>query len=186
MEFKRQWVTVMLGIPGSGKTHFAERLAAETGAELIDGDAICGELFTAGIYKTETERRRFSDEYDRRYSRALEEGRSVIRGNQHNSLKRRDELNRRLGEVGVAFFITHMKTPIDVANSRAARREINRYYPPTIRKGFEKIRDNAHQILRTFDPPAEHELYVEIDGTADFGNQLKIFAGFCETNNLTL
>lgn len=46
-------IHAICGLPGTGKTHYAERLSKETGAQILSRDAIRAELFSSPDFSAE-------------------------------------------------------------------------------------------------------------------------------------
>ena len=170
---------MMLGLPGSGKTTFASRLAEQIQACHLDGDAIMRRLFPAGC-QTDAEYQQHFANYNRLWRRALASQRPIIRGNQHNSLADRREIANEGRKHGYQSLIVWLKMPKSVAIRRAADREAN--YPVPYRRTRPQLTSHIARILAEFDPPAPNESWVAISGRDDFETQYRqlddFWAGF--------
>ena len=168
-------VVVMLGYPGSGKTSFGRQLAIKINGCCIDGDAIMAAVKT-GLKKPATDeaiRDLWQTQREELQRSAINSGQSIIRANQHNNLDRRRQLADWAKSLGYQFLIAWLKTPREVAIERLIERGgSGPGFSPSDQAQASKRID---WILTNFDPPAEDEPWVEIDGQANFENQYQTF-----------
>lgn len=171
-------VIVMLGPPGSGKTSFASQLAEKIGARHLDGDAIARELslaeLSAGGLPDQTPG--YRNRYRELWRAAMASGQSIIRGNQHNDLAKRRQLAGSVARGGCRLVIVWLKAPREVALDRVMERRPEESGAHAASR--QQAADNYDHVLASFDPPAEDEFWVEIDGQADFDSQYRAFESF--------
>ena len=167
-------MVVMLGYPGSGKTSFGRQLADRINACCLDGDAIKRD------FKKQATDEATEDLWETHYGElqrsAINSGQSIIQANQHNNLDHRRKLADWAKSLGYQFVIAWLKAPRGVAIERLIERGgSGPGFSPADRTQASKRID---WILTNFDPPAEDELWVEIDGRANFESQCQTFEDF--------
>lgn len=113
---------LMAGLPGSGKSTFARRLAAVTGATLLESDAIRQMLFGGPTHELAESRALFAAIFAAT-EQLLRDGRSVIVD--ATNLKRSDRLpaHEIVRATGASLFILHTTAPESVVLERLSRRE---------------------------------------------------------------
>jgi predicted kinase len=141
----------MCGLAFSGKSTFARRLAARTGAEVVSLDAILAGwgLFGGDGLEVEAWERASHEAMDR--VRALAgEGRSVVLDDTCSRRFLRQRYLRLADELDLGFLVIHLDIPVETARermARAARTGERRILRPEV---FE-----AH--VAEFEPPGEDE-----------------------------
>lgn len=114
---------IMVGIPGSGKSTYAKKLAADTGAILISRDSIRFSLVKENEYYFQQETKVF-DLYCHQIADNLREGHDVIADATHLSIKSREKiistLDEKCGMANTAYDIIFivMKTDFQICLQR--------------------------------------------------------------------
>ena len=116
----RAALIVMVGAPGTGKSHLARRIAEELGAMLIQTDAVRKELFPRSRY-TNGETKAVYAESRRRLDAALAAGRRVI-FDATNLREHRRALLYEVGERAGLVTVVRAYAPDDVVRARVTRR----------------------------------------------------------------
>lgn len=150
-------VYVLCGFIGAGKTTFARKLEETTGAVRITKDEwlirLIGNDPTIDGY----------EDYDHRICELLrdvafqlaEKGIDVIIDEGVWEREQRDELRRRIEQVGAQAVLYFLDTPIETIRERVARRNVN----PT-KDSFKISGDLLDGYLKYWQPPGEDEEYV--------------------------
>lgn len=177
MSLPQQFLAMMAGTMGSGKSHFARCLAARTGAARINADLIRQELF--GVYEEWTKpanKARVFELVDNQTRQALQAGRSVIRDYQHDYRRDRTRIKQMADRAGALAVIVWLRVPEAVAVERALARPKS---PDSIKFGRAFVEDAVRRHLERLEPPAAKELHIEIDGRLPFEDQYQAFWDFC-------
>ncbi len=157
----------MVGLPGSGKTTFAQSLAKQLSIDHIYGDKIGYELFTHPKF-TPDEVAMVRGEMRRRVVVGLRSGKSVVYDAMlHSRALRQDiasiALSHNLPAVGI-----WVRVPEQTARARAGvvrmadfSKEYKRQVPAAV---FDKH-------VHLFEPPTPPEKVAQVWGTATFGMQ---------------
>lgn len=147
----------MVGLPGSGKTTLAKRLAAEENAMRFTPDEWHIFLFGDDFHREE--------EHDARHDRVetlmwqtaqtmLRHGVSVILNFGFWAKVQRDGLRREAAKLGVGFQIYYLDTPIEEIKRRLRLRNAENRSDV-----FQSIRDeDIDAWSKLFEPPDEAEL----------------------------
>ena len=189
-----QWLIMMVGIPGSGKTTFAARLTKVLGAYRFNMDLLRGELFgtanrreqiqyehdqTAGLNPEDTwhwnieHARQINQAYDKQLSSYLKTNQSIVIDYSCDSLHKRDYLRYMAKKNGVFPIVAWMQIPIEVAIQRATHRELRDDSFPF--NNEDSARKEIECCLNNLDSPQSQEHSALIDGQADFNQQLSNF-----------
>lgn len=138
---------VMCGLPGSGKSTWAEKIAKITGAEIVSSDQIRKELY--GSEEIQGNPKEVFEEFDRRIRDALDRGKSVIADS--TAMTRRDRASiLSAGENADRTVCCVMDTPVEECKRRNANRKRvvpdyvygkmqKKYEPPAVDEGFDGI-----------------------------------------------
>lgn len=165
----KQTLFMMLGYPGSGKSHFAKRLAHELGAVRINSDAMRASVFDNP-----------SDHYNAAGFRivfgALDYAAHVILSAGHTVIydancNRRSERAKNVAlasEHNAGAFVIWVKTSPEEAAHRAANRELGSDQVQISQERFNEIKEILEE-------PTQDENVIVIDGTKSFEEQLKQF-----------
>lgn len=111
-------ITIIAGLPGTGKTHLARRLQAQTGAVRLSRDEIRAEMFEPPDY-SESEKAAVFETMLELAAMHLREGKDVIvEGMPFSRRSERDAMRRLAHEAGAEFEILHCTCPDEVALRR--------------------------------------------------------------------
>ena len=154
---RKPTVYVLCGFIGAGKTTFAKKLEETTGAVRITKDEWLIRLFgndpTIDGY----------EDYDHKICelsrdvafQLAEKGIDVIIDEGVWAKEHRDELRRRIEDIGAQAVVYFLDTPIETIRERVARRNVN----PT-NDSFRISADLLDGYLKYWQPPGENEEYV--------------------------
>lgn len=117
----RPWLVVTVGLPGSGKSTFARKLAAATGAVVLESDHLRRALFSAPSHAAGESKLLFEALYGAA-RRLLREGASVLVD--ATNLRERDRCRAYdLAEsTGTTLLVLHFRAPERVIAERLSRR----------------------------------------------------------------
>ncbi len=156
-----------IGLPGAGKTTFAQNLARQLGGEHIYGDKVGYQLFTQPKFTPE-EVQLVRSTMEQMTKRALASGHSVVYDALLLSRSLRQyvaDIARSQGKQAVGVW---MQTPEQVARTRSGvvrfadfAKDYKRIVPPEV--------FNRH--LQAFEEPQTNEHVIKIWGTASFSMQ---------------
>lgn len=169
-----------LGLPGSGKTHFAKHLSERLGIVRLNSDSMRIAIFgsrdkTRELY--ESGNREVLNSYvfnamDYATRELLAKGQSVIQDANHNRLSDRKNLIKLAAQHGGRAVLIHIDTPKDVATTRAQ----SRVETTDQRKlSAEEVADVHERHALNTDSPIDSETVIKIDGTVDFEDQFSSF-----------
>lgn len=175
---KSQYLFMLLGYPGSGKTFFSEQLAAEIGAVRINADAM-----RVAAFGTIEAARKFDKEtgllnpivfnvLDYAAGQVLRSGNSVICDYQHNNKSGRSKSGQVAIDNGATPIIIWLKTPRDIAIRRGSERDERL---DQRKHSSEKMTMLVDRTTRVMEAPSEDEQVIRIDGTIPFNDQYVSF-----------
>ena len=148
---------IMIGLPGSGKSTFAEHFADTFQAPIVSQTKL-QRKFSLSLAAAESLRNSILFEYTKTHRTALIDGGL-------NSKSDRAALVRQLVKAGYRPLIVWVQTDATEALRRASRP-----YP----RGSGLTRDEFNQLAKAFDPPHDKEKTVVISGRHTYASQLKI------------
>lgn len=148
---------IMMGIPGAGKSAFAEKFAETFQAPILNRPKLQQELSLE------------SDQLDKLSELILAEYLKthrtlLIEGNADQKAKR-DELTKKLNKAGYKVLFVWVQTDTNEAHRRATKD-----YP----KGSGLNSDEFDEIVAQFEPPHVKEHAIVISGKHTYATQLKI------------
>jgi predicted kinase len=153
-------VIALMGLPGSGKTTVAERLASERGLSLVSRDAIRAAMFRPC---------KFIDREKQAAYRAallavaacLDLGRScLVDGMPFSRASEVDDVRRIAEEAGAAFLPVFLDCPVEVAKARATRDIAGQGRALKDRDG-----DLVARVAGRFEPPPPDALRLDATRT---------------------
>lgn len=139
---------MMIGVPGSGKSYEAKRIARLEDAIIVSSDAIRGELY--GDESCQNNPKRVFELVDKRVREALESGRSVIMDATNITGRHRSRWVSKMKTDGIKMIAVVMETPLELCFERQNLRDrkvpedvIRRMYwnlqGPTKEEGWDEI-----------------------------------------------
>ena len=148
---------IMIGIPGSGKSTFAEHFADTFQAPIVSQTKLQRE-FDLSLVAAESLRDFILFEYAKTHRTVLVDGGLDVKA-------KRDELVLRLAKAGYRPLIVWVQTDTTESLRRASRP-----YP----RGSGLRADEFNDLVKLFEPPHEKEKTVVISGKHTYASQLKI------------
>jgi predicted kinase len=148
---------IMIGIPGSGKSTFAERFADTFQAPIVSQTKLQRQY---DLIDPEAEQLR-----DAILTEFLKTGKTVLIDGGYEVKEKRDEVVRRLIKVGYRPLVVWVQTDTGEAYRRASKP-----FP----KGSGLQDDIFDALLDQFEPPSAREKMVVISGKHTYASQLKI------------
>jgi len=122
---RRPAVVVLIGLPGSGKSHFARRLAGRYPAAILDSDALRGVLFKSPQH-TPQEHARLFPPIRVLARRLLDRGLPVVLDATNLKEANRKPLYRLATDAGARLVIVRLRAPFAVMRQRLAKRDAAR------------------------------------------------------------
>ena len=113
----RPGLVILIGLPGSGKSHFARQLAKRYPAAILDSDALRGVLF-ASPQHTEQEHGRLFPAIHVLTRRLLERGVPVIQDATNLKEANRRPLYRLAEETGARLVLVRLRAPLAIVRWR--------------------------------------------------------------------
>lgn len=139
---------MLCGLPGSGKSKYAEKMASEYGFTVRSSDALRKELF--GDENHQGDNAKLFDLIHRQIRQDLKAGKNVVYDATNISRKRRIGFLKQLENIDCGKYCVFIPTPYEVCLKNNKRRDrkipvdvIQRMYksiqPPHRRDGFDKV-----------------------------------------------
>ena len=159
------WLIATLGAPGSGKTHFSERLAKKLGFFHLNADRFRLELYKNPTYQP-SENAHFFPAMDFVAEELLRRHISVI----YDANSTRRAFRKKFQHLAAAhkakFLLLFIETPSALALDRLAKRRTLRDRHK--QKYFRPTKDEIHFRIRAEIERPSREPFVHIDGTKTF------------------
>ncbi len=172
-----KYLFMLLGHPGSGKTHFSKQLAEEIGAVRVNADAMRVSMFgtvdAAKAFDAETgllSKLTFGA-LDYATVQILKSGYTVISDRQHNEKSTRQQKAQLADENGAKAVVLWIKTPREVSIRRGAEREESL---DQRKHSDEKMEAMVDKYMQMIEAP-ENEPVITIDGEMPFDQQYQSF-----------
>ncbi len=164
LQLNKPHIIVMVGIPGSGKSFFAEHFADTFNASLVSFDKIRTNLFQTPT-RSNAEQSAIRRVADYMTSELLKTGRTIIYDGATESRTDRMAIARLAREAGYETLLVWVQTESVSAKQRATK--------PT-RDKQHLTADQFDSIVKRFTAPNTSEKVVVISGKHTYPSQLKI------------
>lgn len=155
---------LMLGLPGAGKTTTSKIIHELTGAVHLWADHERREMYGVPTYSHQ-ENMDLYDQLNRETEELLSHGQSVIYDTNFGFHKDRQHMHRIAEKHHAALVLIWVVAPENIARQRATdstERSTTRVLGDE--KGNMPLQKFEH-IRASFEAPAEHEQYIQLDGT---------------------
>ena len=168
---------MLLGHPGSGKTHFSKQLAEKIGAVRVNADAMRVSMFgtieAAKAFDAETGslNKLVFGALDYVTVQILKSGNSVISDFQHNEKYIRVQKTQLADENGAKAIVVWIKTPRELAIQRGVERASA---IDQLKLTGEKMEALVDKYMAVIEAP-ESEPVITIDGELPFDEQYQSF-----------
>jgi len=165
LHLSRPHVIAMVGIPGSGKSFFAEHFAETFGAPLISLSRLRADLFSSPAFSP-SEKIVLDKISDYILDELLKTGQTIVFDASTDARGERQELARKARAAGYEPLFVWVQTESAAAKARATG--ISKSKP------FSLTSEQFDNALRRFVPPNETERPVVVSGKHTYASQLKI------------
>ncbi|MCA9336219.1 MAG: ATP-binding protein [Candidatus Saccharibacteria bacterium] len=173
-------LVMFIGVPGSGKTYFATRLAKRLAGVRLGGDAMRLAIFGSleeieATYHSKHRQRVNTYTFgaiDYVTEQLLAAGVSVVYDAIHSKREDRLKQERVANTYHALPVLVRINTPYDVALQRGTEREVS---ADSRKFDRDKMAQVIDQFEKSLEPPAAIELVVDIDGEATFDEQYGSF-----------
>lgn len=163
-EITKPHLIIMVGIPSSGKSFFAEHFAETFKAPMISYDQLRKEIFSNPTFSND-ENEIIKKVSDRILDEILKTKKTIIYEGQANLRIERFELTKKAHSVGYEPLFIWVQTETLAAQKRATKSSLEK---PAL--SIEEF--NAK--LKKFNPPNKNEKFIVISGKHTYPSQLKI------------
>lgn len=160
----------MVGLPGSGKTTFAETFCRRNKIEHLHADRLGFELYRLPTFSPE-ERQLIMREMNRRAYDKLQGGKSVIYDAGINSANQREMLRRLAKKAGTDAVGIWVRTPQNISLERMAKPRLILDIKIVFDPNNPKSRAAYNKSIKSFEPPKGEPNIVQISGQADYDSQ---------------
>jgi predicted kinase len=155
-------VLALMGLPGSGKTTIAERLARARDLTVVSRDAIRAAMFRPCGY-TEVEKETAYRALLLGVAACLELGRScVVEGMPFSCAREIDDMRKLADAAGADFLPIYLDCPIDVAQARAGRDLAEQS-----RASADRDQETVARVAARFDAPPPEALRLDATATPE-------------------
>lgn len=172
---------MFVGVPGSGKTYFAKRLAQKLHAVTINSDAIRLSMWgsrdairathATGRERVSANRLTFGA-MDYAAVQIIKAGHSVVYDCNANKYEERAKMAMIAREAGGLGIVVRIQTPHAVAVRRGLEREEADDQPKFLVETAEQV---VERFAKEIEEPSERENVIEISGELPFEGQYTIF-----------
>lgn len=167
---QQQYLFIMLGFLGSGKSFVSRWLAPHTGAVYLRADALRLAMFGEDrpeLYTPEN-KALVNDAQAYAIQQILEAGQSVVHDANNNQYKTRQEHVKVAHKYGAMPIVVWIDTPLDIAEERTETRKVT--------EGHELFAPNLVRTMAArLEPPRDNEKVIRIDGMASQEKQQQQF-----------
>lgn len=185
-------IVMFVGVPGSGKTTFAKKLAEKVNAIVLSSDSMriwmWGSLEAKQAAHDTLEKRKLGNQLtfgalNYATNQAVMAGYSVIYDCNANHITERQEKYDIAKAYGALPVVVRLRVPYETSLQRIQTRE-------ETHDARQFIGDKALQVLEQFtadiEEPSSNENVIEISGDIPFDEQYEIFEKFISTLSLSV
>lgn len=158
-------LVILIGLPGSGKSHFARQLLKRYPAAILDSDALRGVLYESPQH-TARENARLFPAIHVLTRRLLERGVPVVLDATNLKEANRKPLYRLAEEAGARLVIVRLRAPFAVMRARLAQRDAGRDPLDRSTAGLRVLEEMRHDYERP------RRRYFVVDTAKDWGRVL--------------
>jgi len=157
-------VIVMVGVPSSGKSFFAEHFADTFKAPIVSFDLIRKEIFSNPLFSDDENAiiRKLSDHI---LSEMFKTKKTIIYEGQTGLRTERYDLTKKASSAGYEPLFIWVQTDITTTQKRATKSSLEK--PALSEEEFKSK-------VKKFNPPSKIEKFVVISGKHTYASQLKI------------
>ena len=161
---KKPHLIILVGIPGSGKSFFAENFAKSFKSPIINSETIRSQLSKKPTYSND------EDAIVKNLTllflgEALKTNRTVIYRGKTDTKANRSTITKMCRDMGYDTFLVWVQTDIESSKKR---------YLKCIGDNSTKAIDRFDNLVKKFEPPRSNEKPIVISGKHDYESQLKI------------
>ena len=160
----------MLGLPGSGKTHFTDQLVSGLGFERLNSDEIGQELFNKRYIYTADQIKKIHQVLNQRAQAALKTGQSLIRDVIHFEFEARQQIFQQAEQAGALSLIVWLKTPLPVVVYRNLKHKGHKRWLPTYK--------TMVRLKAKLERPRPTEACLSLSGLASSRKQYRDFSNY--------
>lgn len=165
----KQCLYLMLGYPGSGKSHFARGLASELGAVRFNSDVLRHYLYeNPHEHHTRDDHHQIIRTMNAAAVSVIQSGYSVIYDMNNNFANDRLRCSAHIKKYEVPVIVVWVVTPLGVAIKRGGLRPLSQEHTRVTPEWIKRV---AAEI----EAPGLSELCIKIDGRHDFEQQYASF-----------
>lgn len=154
---------ILCGIPFSGKTTIAKRMAEKLGFVRIDLDEVKFDLFNPQILDTQIDQSgwdKIFEEMYRRIRQSLVDGKTVIHDTGNFTRHERRKVQAIAKELGVETLTIFVNIPPEVAHQRLLDNRITK-------TRFDVADEDFQSTVKELEPPDENEKHLVFNWTDD-------------------
>lgn len=166
LSLSRPHIIVMVGIPGSGKSAFAEHFASTFGAPIISEKRMRASFQGSGIPQEDLNQI-VSLMQMHTLTELLKTGHTIVYDGESHSRVRRKALVDYATKSGYEPLIVWVQTDTTTSRERTLKSSRSKQRQHDLAQEFAKQ-------IKTFTPPNESEKYVVISGKHTYPSQLKV------------
>ena len=145
-------IILIYGLPGTGKTYFAQHLARETGAVHLNTDLVRGKLDAKGHYDDTTKQQVYNELY-KQIMMAINNNREVIVDGTFHKKVRREQVKKIAVEMDEPIYLIELK-----AEEKAVKKRLKKN-----RKHSEADFEVYKLLEQNYEPEEDHHLELFSD-----------------------
>jgi len=169
------YIIATIGFPGSGKTHFSEKLAKKFNLVHLNSDKFRFEIYGEDLSAVDDSNQPIFNLMNWVTEELLKKRIGVIYDTNSNKIIYRKKFAKFAKKYNALYILVHLKTPLEIAEQRILKRgklnskEKNKYYRQIDISELNRFKNEIEL-------PLSNEPVIEIDGTLSFVEQVRIFS----------